>query len=214
MSCGIYTITSIIDIKIYVGYALDFSRRWAVHRYNLRNNKHQNSYLQAAWNKHGESNFKFEVLEECDKEFLCSQENYWCNLIGVRDSKIGYNLKGTSPHCRCKNSMETKLKMSKTRRQWIAKNPEYNPFFNMSIESKEKQLKGRKRRKVVQYNLIGEEIREYDSLSKVSEYGFNNISVQNCCIKRIKIYKGFVFRYKEDKFSLEKGKIRSKFQTI
>lgn len=39
-------------------------KRWREHLYALRKNKHDNRYLQSAWNKHGESAFKFEIIKE------------------------------------------------------------------------------------------------------------------------------------------------------
>jgi hypothetical protein len=57
----------------------------------LRRNKHFNKYLQAAWNKHGENNFSFEVLElVADTSYLIEREQYWIDFLGVY--KNGYNL--------------------------------------------------------------------------------------------------------------------------
>jgi len=89
---GIYTITNLITNQIYLGSAsVDFQLRWNVHLSKLRNNKHYNDYLQKSWNKYGESNFVFEILEICEKEYCLSQEQYWINILNVCDKKHGYN---------------------------------------------------------------------------------------------------------------------------
>ena len=39
-------------------------RRWGFHEKSLKQNKHHNIHLQHAWNKYGESCFRFKVLKE------------------------------------------------------------------------------------------------------------------------------------------------------
>ena len=49
--------------KKYVGSAVNFKRRRRKHRKSLRKGTHHSPHLQNAWNKYGEDNFKFDVLE-------------------------------------------------------------------------------------------------------------------------------------------------------
>lgn len=67
---AIYYIKCIITNKKYVGSAKCIRTRFANHRWALRNNKHGNPYLQRAWDKYGENNFTFTVLQECDENEL------------------------------------------------------------------------------------------------------------------------------------------------
>ena len=60
---GIYTITNLLDDKIYVGYATNFRKRKGDHISRLRKNKHKNIHLQRAFNRDGENNFKIELLQ-------------------------------------------------------------------------------------------------------------------------------------------------------
>jgi group I intron endonuclease len=93
MGMGIYKIINVINNKFYVGSAVNFSRRKARHFSELRHNKHNNRWLQASWNKHGEQAFVFVVVEEViDKALLLEVENRWlkehvgkeyCYNIGV-----------------------------------------------------------------------------------------------------------------------------------
>ena len=62
---GIYKITCKVNNKIYIGSTeVCFKQRFKKHKQRLRNNYHENDYLQKSWNKYGEDNFVFEILEE------------------------------------------------------------------------------------------------------------------------------------------------------
>ena len=49
---------------------VNFGDRWDCHKAQLRGNYHDNPHLQNSWNKYGEENFKFEILEICNIEGL------------------------------------------------------------------------------------------------------------------------------------------------
>lgn len=60
---GIYKIE--LDGKcLYVGQSKDIKRRWTEHRRHLKQNKHENVYLQRIYNKY--KNFQYLVVEEND----------------------------------------------------------------------------------------------------------------------------------------------------
>lgn len=61
---GIYRIRNIINDKVYIGQSISIRDRWNSHKGALRKNDHRNHYLQNAWNKYGEDNFAFEVIED------------------------------------------------------------------------------------------------------------------------------------------------------
>lgn len=61
---GIYIITNKVTGKLYIGESLDIYRRWHdEHIPQLRKNRHYNKELQKDFNKYGEENFIFEILE-------------------------------------------------------------------------------------------------------------------------------------------------------
>ena len=95
---GIYTVTNLIDGKMYVGYATNFTDRKSQHFKALEKGKHRNSYLQNAYNKYGKDNFKFEILEQCQDKFLTALEHYWCNLLNTHNKDFGYNILPTNPN--------------------------------------------------------------------------------------------------------------------
>ena len=71
---GIYRIKNKINDKCYYGSSKNIEKRWKTHLNQLKNKKHINSILQRAWDKYGENNFIFEVVEECKLENLFEVE--------------------------------------------------------------------------------------------------------------------------------------------
>lgn len=54
------------------------------------------------------------------------------------------------------------------------------------------------KRKVKQYDLMGNFIKSYDSIKEASSFGFNEGNIQDCCVYRLKSHRGFIWRYIED----------------
>lgn len=86
---GIYCIKNLKNSKCYIGLSVDISHRWNSHRHLLRHNKHINKHLQNAWNKYGENNFEFSILEKCPSDKLPQKEMYWIEKLNT--FKNGYN---------------------------------------------------------------------------------------------------------------------------
>lgn len=120
MNTGIYTITNLVNGKIYVGSSTSgFDKRWWRHLSYLRANKHKNTILQNSWNKYGESNFRFEVLEECEPKLCVGLEQYWINLLGVTNRNFGYNIRILAKNnFGLKHTEETKLRMSNSAKKY------------------------------------------------------------------------------------------------
>lgn len=115
---GIYTLTNIVNGKIYVGYTNDLKERGWEHFKELNGKYHKNKHLQSAYNQYGRSNFIYETLEEYPLELLGAMEHYWATILRVHDSEFGYNLKPTHPDNKSVHSLETietieKIKNSK-----------------------------------------------------------------------------------------------------
>lgn len=128
---GIYKIENLINHKVYVGQSVNIKHRWFCHRRHLDNNTHTNFHLQKAWNKYGSENFKFEIIENCEKEFLNDRETYWNNYYSSLNGT--YNIGATN----YENTMSDEM------RQRISKKL---IGHKMSEESKQKminKLKGR-----------------------------------------------------------------------
>lgn len=78
---GIYKITSTLTNEIYIGRAVNISKRWVDHiKSSLGIGSLVSSTLHKRLNQDGCWNFTFEVLEEVPKDELAKRENYWINF--------------------------------------------------------------------------------------------------------------------------------------
>ena len=111
---GVYKIENKINGKLYIGSSVNIESRLKSHIKELNNNSHNNNYLQNAWNKYGENNFIFEVIEVVeDKNYLREREQYYIDIYKVTDHSIGYNiLPNTNIGLGVKASKEVRSKIS------------------------------------------------------------------------------------------------------
>lgn len=115
---GIYKITCLSNNKIYIGSANNIYKRWNEHIWELNNQKHDNKHLQDAWNKYGEENFVFEIIEECNKDIKLDREQYYLDLYEPYNRDKGFNIakNALAPMDGRKHSEETKKHFSETRK--------------------------------------------------------------------------------------------------
>jgi hypothetical protein len=93
---GVYQIRCVPTGKIYVGSAVNLRKRWDQHRRHLRKHKHGNRYLQHAWDKYGEEQFVFEILELVDVANLLEAEQEWIDSTACVDKSVGFNIRDTA----------------------------------------------------------------------------------------------------------------------
>jgi len=106
---GIYAIVNNTTKGMYIGSAINMTRRLNTHRQLLRKNKHYSLHLQNAYRKHGETAFSYEIVEfVSNKTELIDREQVWIDFF-----KPTYNKrkKANSP-LGTKHSDETRMKMS------------------------------------------------------------------------------------------------------
>ena len=88
---GIYQIRNLINDKIYIGSTENLLIRKKHHFYTLKKLIHRNNKLQNSYNKYGEQNFIFEIIEFVeDKNKLLEIEQYWINKLNIVEK--GYNI--------------------------------------------------------------------------------------------------------------------------
>lgn len=64
---GIYMIKNLINNKVYIGKTQQpFYKRYQLHDWRLRQGNHDNKYLQHSYDKYGENNFVFAIVECAD----------------------------------------------------------------------------------------------------------------------------------------------------
>lgn len=67
INSGIYVIRNIINNHIYIGCTTNFFNREKQHFYMLNRGVHHSKHLQNAFNKYGQDNFKFEIIDMTDE---------------------------------------------------------------------------------------------------------------------------------------------------
>lgn len=77
INSGIYMIRNLCNQKVYIGQSVDVQDRLAHHKSSLKHDRHENSYLQRAYNKYGVDGFEFVVLEYCAEDQLDERERYY-----------------------------------------------------------------------------------------------------------------------------------------
>ena len=114
----IYKIQNRINNKVYIGSAIGHYKRKGQHFYLLRNSKHFNNHLQNSWNKYGENNFIFEVLEFIEKlENLKEREEYYIKEYTSNNPEIGFNCRTyCNTNLGVKRSLESRLKQSRNKK--------------------------------------------------------------------------------------------------
>lgn len=151
MGCGIYRIVNKIDGKVYIGSSLSITKRQYKHFWLLRNDKHDNNHLQNSFNKFGESNFTFEILEFCSPTDLIERENYHIKYFKSDSQEFGYNLATVNEFRRNTYNTEVKKKLSKYN---LEKNSNFKTF---SL-----------------HNILNNEIKTFDNLVDAANYLIDN----------------------------------------
>jgi len=90
---GIYKIICKNNNKFYIGSSVNIDRRLKDHIRFLRKNKHYNLYLQNSWNRYGEKNFRYEIIENIyNIKDLYAREKWWIDATNCCNRKIGFNV--------------------------------------------------------------------------------------------------------------------------
>ena len=211
---GIYKITCLKNKRVYLGASVDIQKRFSVHQSLLKRNKHFNSRIQKDFNKYGENEFGFEVVELCEKESLPEKERYWNDFYGYPNPKKVYNLE-SGGNAGKKLAKSTKNKLSKLHKGKL--NHCYGKIYTAEERKRisdsmkdritspaglQKFLESNKKRskKVYQYDLNTKKlINIYPSIQEAGrQTGVSAGNIYLCCIHRVKNPKYFIFRYEKD----------------
>lgn len=91
---GVYQIQSIIKpFRVYIGSGVNIHQRWSQHLQDLRADKHHSHKLQRHYNKYGESDLVFEIIESgeyIDKNHLLSREQGCFGRFEYKNTEMPY----------------------------------------------------------------------------------------------------------------------------
>ena len=89
---GIYKITNIDNNMCYVGQSVNIAERWKQHiKRGMGAETPTRNKLYPAMASFGVQNFTFEIIQECDKSELDEREDYWQEMLKVKE--FGYSIK-------------------------------------------------------------------------------------------------------------------------
>lgn len=118
----LYTISCLINNKVYVGVTFDAYTRFCHHRGDLRGGRHDNRLLQSDYSNFGPQAFVYDIISEFDNRISALRsEKYLTECVLNLDTNLCYNLVGGGTglgfRVKYKNhrpavSDETKSKMS------------------------------------------------------------------------------------------------------
>lgn len=106
-----YQIKNTITGDVYIGSAVNISRRWSQHRNSLKTGTKNNPHLHCAWQKYGAENFEFSILVLCDRDKVLEWEQKFIdsekpkyNICKIAGSRIGVPQSEETVERRIKNS--------------------------------------------------------------------------------------------------------------
>ncbi len=127
---GIYAIENNINNNLYIGSTTDsFRNRFEEHIRRLRLKIHFNSHLQNAYDKYGEDNFKFKILEVVNnKNNMLQVEQKYIDLYGKKQLYNICYIAGNTLGIR--QPKDTILKKSK---EWVFVSPTDEVFNTINM---------------------------------------------------------------------------------
>ncbi|MFA5396501.1 MAG: GIY-YIG nuclease family protein [Methanogenium sp.] len=184
----IYMIRNNVSNKIYIGSAIGHYRRKGQHFYMLRRNSHFNLHLQSSWNKYGESNFIFKVLEFVENlDNLQEREEFWIKTFNSTNPSYGYNSRTN-----CKTNLN--LKWPEESKFRFSEKKKGIPLLHINYS----EVAQSNNKKVVGIDIItGEEI-NFDSVLKAAKYfNIHQSVISKAANKKIKTSKGYIWDFVE-----------------
>lgn len=217
---NIYKIENIITKDCYIGSETNDNSRWRQHISRLRRNCHHSIYLQRAFNKYGEINFLFSLIETGinDNKDLLEREQYY-----IDSEKSKYNM------CRIAGNTSgiLKTKEQKDKLASISRKLYYSNNKSDVFTMKNKQHSDKSKAKIGASNknkIITDEMKSKISKSKsiyrIFVYDIETLEVlnifsnvgeaancYNSTTRKIKdylntkfgVFKGLIIRYEHDK---------------
>ena len=210
----IYLITNYTNGKRYVGQTVNpIHHRWKEHIEDSYNGNKSNSLLHRAIIRDGESNFGIEVIEECGNELLNDREKMYIQVYDTFYTRErGYNMTwGGEGHTTYSDEEITYLWNQGYRNCEIAKLLKATEnTISLRIralfgeEAAQSRRADSKKIAVLQYDLYGNFVQEWDSGSEAEKsLGLSTGSVSRCCNKQRTNSGDFLWKKNDDDTPIE-----------
>lgn len=110
LNVGVYSIVNVKNGKFYVGSTFSsFNKRRMEHLHYLRSGTHHSVVLQRAYNKYGESCFKFKILHEVPHNYVRVLEQWYLNTQPCEYNSSKCSTGGLNQNSKSKESIIKKL---------------------------------------------------------------------------------------------------------
>lgn len=192
-SSGVYMIKNVLNDKRYIGSSRNIKQRLRTHLSTLIRNLHHNKHLQNSYNKYGQNSFKMCVLERCEDirdTILFLEQKYLDLNPEYNKAKVAENNSGW------RHTEDTKSRMSQShtgKPRLVNKSTYSVPKLNINTNKINKNLTV----PVIQYDLDGNVIQEYSSISDAARtIQKKREGIRDCCRGRQISAYGFKWRYK------------------
>lgn len=211
----IYKITNKINNKIYIGLTTrTVEHRWYQHLYNAVNYPHLTFKLYNSMRKYGIENFEITELEEINSfDHLLEREQYWINYYNSFIN--GYNMSlGGEGNLKCSHEKIYELWEEGFMQHEIAENLKISLstvrdiLYAYSGYNKNESFKRRamfNSKKVIQFDLHGKKICEYDSIKEAADAIKREASgITLCCNHAPKHYTagGFIWLWQDEESTI------------
>ncbi len=114
---------------------MDIDNRKYHHLGLLRKNIHPNNHLQKSWNKYGEDNFIFYILEICNDDELDELEIHYIDFYNTTNNNYGYNLKSGGQNGGSRYTDTSREKMSKSHKDLLKNQEEIDKLRQHSLKT-------------------------------------------------------------------------------
>lgn len=89
---GVYKISNALSGRYYIGYSTNITKRFKSHCYKLKQNIHDNIFLQRAYNLDGEDKLKYDIIHICDTMDEAKEiELKYLTDLSIRDKLYNLN---------------------------------------------------------------------------------------------------------------------------
>lgn len=228
---GVYKILNLQTGRFYIGSAIDLAKRKSTHF----NNRLHNSRLKKSFEKYGNKNFSWIILEYCKPEQCLIREQYYLDTLlfaqeyikthkkDKRFLELGYNFSPTSTsRLGVIDSKETRQRKSICKLN-IKQTPSHiqKRLLSKAITILQRQtlLKQKQpkieivERGVIQYSSEGFELARFISIKQANLLtGVEYNGISRCCRYKSKSTRGYKWTYIGESLKLEikKESVRSK----
>jgi group I intron endonuclease len=115
-TCGIYEIYHKLTRRRYIGSSSEVEKRLYHHLVKLRTNSHPCQHMQNVWNKYGDKDFVFFLIETCAVEDLIRREQFYIDRVPIKQRLNVLPVAGSARGFR--PSEETRKKMSESAKKF------------------------------------------------------------------------------------------------